>query len=100
MGKYQIILVLMVSMVIFFEVSSVFSLCNLSDDELNTCKPAVAKTDPVAPSAECCTAAGKVDWSCLCSYKNSLWLPLYGIDPDRVMQLPVLCGSSSTHVNC
>ncbi|KAL5702931.1 hypothetical protein ACHQM5_028090 [Ranunculus cassubicifolius] len=96
--SHQTLIVMVAVMVLFFEVSSVFSLCNLSDDELNTCKPAVAKTNPVAPSAECCTAAGKADWSCLCSYKNSMWL--YGIDPDRVKQLPVLCGSSSTPVNC
>ncbi|OVA08685.1 Bifunctional inhibitor/plant lipid transfer protein/seed storage helical domain [Macleaya cordata] len=73
------------------------TLCNMTQDDLVTCKPAVTKSNPpVDPSMACCTALSKADFTCLCSYKNSMVLPSFGIDPDLAMQLPVKCKLSSS----
>ncbi|KAI3987404.1 hypothetical protein MKX01_042408 [Papaver californicum] len=73
------------------------SLCNLTQDDLITCKPAVTKVDPpIDPTPECCTALKKADFDCLCSYKNSMMLPSFGIDPDRALQLPDKCKIPTT----
>uniref|UniRef100_A0A0D9WXR5 Bifunctional inhibitor/plant lipid transfer protein/seed storage helical domain-containing protein n=1 Tax=Leersia perrieri TaxID=77586 RepID=A0A0D9WXR5_9ORYZ len=68
--------------------------CKMSNNQLMTCQPAAAATsNPTpSPSADCCSALSKADLKCLCSYKNSSWLSLYNIDPNRAMQLPAKCG--------
>ncbi|KAL5197774.1 hypothetical protein ABZP36_001286 [Zizania latifolia] len=69
------------------------AVCNMSSDQLMTCQPAAAATNPTpSPSADCCAALSTADLPCLCSYKNSPLLSLYDIDPDRAMQLPAECG--------
>ena len=68
-----------------------FKLCNMSEDDLEKCKPAVSKPTPAGPSTECCKALSGADLTCLCSYKNSETLPLLGIDPDLAMALPAKC---------
>ncbi|KAK6937883.1 Bifunctional inhibitor/plant lipid transfer protein/seed storage helical domain [Dillenia turbinata] len=67
------------------------SLCNMSEEDLMNCKPAVTKPNPVDPSPECCKAVMGANLKCLCSYRNSLWLPALGIDPHLAMQLPPKC---------
>ncbi|KAK6940449.1 Bifunctional inhibitor/plant lipid transfer protein/seed storage helical domain [Dillenia turbinata] len=69
------------------------SLCNMSEDDLMSCKPAVTEPNPVDPSPECCKAVMGANLTCLCSYKNSLWLPILGIDPDLAMQLAPKLGN-------
>ncbi|KAL2326701.1 hypothetical protein Fmac_025759 [Flemingia macrophylla] len=67
------------------------SICNVSIDDLLKCKPAATPPNPTPPSKECCEALSHADLSCLCTYKNSPLLPLYGIDPDLAVQLPAKC---------
>ncbi|CAN6197510.1 unnamed protein product [Urochloa humidicola] len=80
---------------------AVEALCGMSKDQFMLCQPAVAQTpDPPPPPTEaCCGALGTADLECLCSYKNSPWLNVYNIDPERAMQLPAKCGLA-TPPNC
>ena len=67
-------------------------LCNMTQDGLMECKPAVTKgAPPVDPTPACCAALGTADLSCLCGYKHSLFLPSLGIDPELAMKLPEKC---------
>ncbi|KAJ0981135.1 hypothetical protein J5N97_009390 [Dioscorea zingiberensis] len=66
-------------------------ICNMSMAGLDSCKPAASGSPPQEPSQECCQALAGADLQCLCSYKNSVWLRRYGIDPDLAMQLPEKC---------
>ncbi|PIA35866.1 hypothetical protein AQUCO_03400035v1 [Aquilegia coerulea] len=100
MKKSQAPVVVMVIMFLLLGVSSgnkilkgskAMNLCNMSEDDLKICKPSVTKPNPVDPTLDCCTALSKADLTCLCSYKNSMVLPMYGIDPDLAMQLPAKC---------
>lgn len=67
-------------------------ICNMTEEQLEACKPSVSGSNPSPPSAECCAALKSADLPCLCSYKNSGFLPALGIDPDLAMQLPSKCG--------
>ncbi|KAJ4956811.1 hypothetical protein NE237_013594 [Protea cynaroides] len=67
------------------------SLCNMTEDDLMACKPAVTQPNPEDPSDQCCEALSKADLTCLCSYKDSMFLPSLGIDPTLAMQLPAKC---------
>ncbi|KAI4354183.1 hypothetical protein L6164_003075 [Bauhinia variegata] len=88
-----------VMVVTHFGGSRALSLCNLTEDQLMICKPAVTEPNPVDPSAECCEALSGADLECLCSYKNSPELPLFGIDPDLATALPAKC-NLTTPANC
>ncbi|KAL6912026.1 hypothetical protein ACP4OV_000831 [Aristida adscensionis] len=70
------------------------AVCNMSNEQFMSCQPAAAKTtDPATkPSDACCAALAKADLGCLCSYKNSPWMSVYNIDPQRAMALPAKCG--------
>ncbi|KAJ4818900.1 Bifunctional inhibitor/lipid-transfer protein/seed storage 2S albumin superfamily protein [Rhynchospora pubera] len=70
-------------------------ICNMTEQELEACKPSVSGSDPTPPSTECCDGLKKADLTCLCSYKNSAFLPALGIDPDLTMQLPAKCGMTA-----
>lgn len=70
--------------------SNGFSLCNMNEDGLDACKPAVTQP-PEDPKPECCKALNGADLRCLCSYKNSSELPLFGIDPILASSLPAKC---------
>ncbi|XP_045819687.1 putative lipid-transfer protein DIR1 [Trifolium pratense] len=66
--------------------------CRTTKAGRDACKPYVNgdnSVDNQNPSSACCSAIAKADLPCLCQYKN--YLPLYGIDPEQVMQLPVNC---------
>ncbi|KAK7256164.1 hypothetical protein RIF29_29601 [Crotalaria pallida] len=93
-GKWVVALQLMVIMMMasMLNVSKSMSLCNMSEDGLNACKPSVTQPNPVdPPSPQCCQAITGADLNCLCSYKNSPELPLLGIDPTLATSLPVKC---------
>ncbi|CAM0879462.1 unnamed protein product [Alopecurus aequalis] len=77
----------------------VHAVCNLSPGDFMTCQTATTTGATSGPSKECCTAMGKADLKCLCSYKSSPWLSFYHIDSNRVMQLPGKCGLT-TPPNC
>ncbi|OAY84465.1 putative lipid-transfer protein DIR1 [Ananas comosus] len=67
-------------------------LCNMSDDGLAACKPAIAVKKPVdKPSDACCAALADADLQCLCKYKSSGMLKYFEIDANRAMQLPAKC---------
>ena len=66
-------------------------ICNMTKAGLDSCQPAVTGSPPPDPSQECCQALTAADLPCLCSYKNSLWLPVFGINPEIAMQLPEKC---------
>lgn len=92
--KFVMMMVAVAAVMVVFVVegsSEGFKLCNMSEDDLITCKPAVSKPAPVDPSPECCKALLGADLTCLCSYKNSPTLTLLGIDPDLAMALPAKC---------
>ncbi|KAJ9697492.1 hypothetical protein PVL29_009352 [Vitis rotundifolia] len=91
MKKFVMMVAAVLVVAIVVEGSEGFSLCNMSEDDLMTCKPAVSKPSPVDPSPECCKALSGADLTCLCSYKNSETLPFLGIDPDLAMALPSKC---------
>ncbi|PON65964.1 Bifunctional inhibitor/plant lipid transfer protein/seed storage helical domain containing protein [Trema orientale] len=75
-----------------FEGSRAITFCNMSEDDLETCKPAVTAPNPADPTQQCCKALSGADLACLCSYKNnSFVLGALGIDPDLAMALPAKC---------
>jgi len=77
------------------------AVCNMSNEQFMSCQPAAARTTdpPAPPSKACCDALGGADLGCLCGYKNSPWMGLYNIDPERAMELPAKCGLA-TPANC
>ncbi|CAL5079790.1 unnamed protein product [Urochloa decumbens] len=77
------------------------AVCGISKDQFMSCQPVAADTPdpPPPPSNSCCDALGAADLECLCGYKNSPWLRIYNVDPDRAMQLPAKCGLA-TPPNC
>ncbi|BFG42614.1 hypothetical protein CerSpe_288880 [Prunus speciosa] len=97
MGRnFKLVFVLVVAMAVLLEGSRVLGLCNMSDEGLASCKPAVAKAtpekpNPEKPTPECCEALKGADLKCLCGYKNSFILPSLGIDPALAMALPAKC---------
>jgi hypothetical protein len=77
------------------------AVCNMSNEQFMSCQPAAAKTTdpPTKPSDACCAALGGADLGCLCTYKNSPWMTVYNIDPQRAIELPAKCGLA-TPANC
>ena len=83
--------VLVVAACISVEFSDAQTICNVSVNNLMSCKPAVTKPNPARPIRTCCSAVSHADLGCLCSYKRSNLLPSLGIDPKLAMQLPAKC---------
>ncbi|CAN6203612.1 unnamed protein product [Urochloa humidicola] len=77
------------------------AVCGMTNEQFMSCQPAAAKTTdpPAPPSQACCAALGAANLECLCGYKNSPWMSVYNIDPERAMQLPAKCGLP-TPANC
>ncbi|CAL9064096.1 unnamed protein product, partial [Musa banksii] len=72
------------------------SLCKMSQEGLDACRPCISTVKPAEqPSDACCAALKQADLPCLCSYKNSVLLPYIGIDPKRAMQLPAKCSMAA-----
>lgn len=67
-------------------------LCNIDEEGLMACKPAITAPQPSAPTKYCCDLLRKANLECLCSYKDSSMLPYLGIDPNLAMELPSKCG--------
>ncbi|CAJ1933463.1 unnamed protein product [Sphenostylis stenocarpa] len=68
-----------------------FSFCRMPKDGLKACLASVSGDNPVDPSSDCCSAIGKADLQCFCRYKDSGLLSVYGVDPNKCMELPVKC---------
>ena len=67
------------------------SLCHMDKEGLTACKPSVSGQYPAAPSAACCSAISHADMQCLCLFKNSNLLNLYGINTKLALELPAKC---------
>lgn len=69
------------------------SLCGMSTDELFECKPAVAAgaAIPPPPTTKCCAALTHANATCFCTFKTNKYLPLFGINSTRAVQLPSKC---------
>ncbi|KAK9287444.1 hypothetical protein L1049_015865 [Liquidambar formosana] len=74
-----------------------WSMCGVAEERLMSCKPSVTLTNPVPPSAACCSAISGADLSCLCSKKSLL--AALGLDPNQATQLPAKCNIKTT-VRC
>ncbi|OIW07603.1 hypothetical protein TanjilG_29976 [Lupinus angustifolius] len=91
-GKWVALhLMMIVLMASTLNVSKGLSICNMNEDGFNACKPSVTEPNPIDPSPKCCEAITGADLNCLCSYKNSPQLPLFGIDPILATSLPAKC---------
>ncbi|KAJ4847953.1 hypothetical protein Tsubulata_012164 [Turnera subulata] len=95
-----VVFALVLIMAALFEGSRAVTLCNMTEDGLQECKPSVTQPNPAdPPSPGCCQALQGADLTCLCSYRNSFLLPSLGIDPDLAMALPSKC-NLATPANC
>ncbi|KAG5520714.1 hypothetical protein RHGRI_033334 [Rhododendron griersonianum] len=60
-------------------------ICNVPIGDLMACRHAVRVTrlrsGPPPPTAKCCEVISRADLRCLCSHKNSKFLPVLGVDP-------------------
>ena len=88
MAKLMVFLVVLVAVVGSLQAVDI---CDMTEDGLMACKPAVTNPDPAEPSPECCKAISGADLKCLCSYRDSSVLPSFGIDPVLAVALPVKC---------
>ncbi|XVF21287.1 hypothetical protein REPUB_Repub12eG0077400 [Reevesia pubescens] len=88
-GKLVVLMMIMVAFMV--EGSRAMTLCDMNDDGLEACKPSVTQPNPADPSPKCCDALKGANLTCLCSYKNSMWLPSFGIDPTLALALPPKC---------
>ncbi|MED6204148.1 hypothetical protein PIB30_006209 [Stylosanthes scabra] len=79
-------------------------ICNMPISGLYACKPYVSNSvaSPGDPSinSPCCKAVKGANIDCLCGYKNSAYLPMNGIDPDKAMKLPVTCKAKDPSWQC
>ena len=98
-GRKSVALVLALMAASLIQGSTANGLCGISSDDLMECKPAVTPPSPVDPTDKCCAALETADLPCLCGYRNSMELPLLGIDPSLAMGLPAKCGLA-TPVGC
>ncbi|KAL1557993.1 putative lipid-transfer protein DIR1 [Salvia divinorum] len=74
------------------------SICGVTRSELMECKPAVASgtATPPRPTAACCASLKHANLTCFCTFKNNMYLPLFGINATRAMQLPSTCDATQT----
>ncbi|KAH7864498.1 hypothetical protein Vadar_030204 [Vaccinium darrowii] len=91
MGRKLSVVVAVATLLLVIGGSEALELCNMKEDGLMACKPAVTQPNPVDPTPPCCEALSGADLTCLCGYKNSFVLPSLGIDPDLAMALPAKC---------
>nr|KYP51595.1 hypothetical protein KK1_026623 [Cajanus cajan]KYP51597.1 hypothetical protein KK1_026625 [Cajanus cajan] len=89
--QQRMLVMVIVTLMIGIDISNGLTICNVSVDNLLKCKPAATPPNPTPPSKECCDVLSHANLPCLCTYKNSPLLPLYGIDPDLAVQLPAKC---------
>lgn len=68
------------------------TICNMTREERKSCEPYVTGENNFRkPSRACCSATANADLECICSYKDSGLLYLYGIDPKQALELPQKC---------
>ncbi|KAK3412498.1 putative lipid-transfer protein DIR1 [Eucalyptus grandis] len=68
------------------------SMCGMSKEGFEACKPSVSGSNPTEPTRGCCSALTNADLNCLCFFKYArTLLQTYQINPDLAAQLPVKC---------
>ncbi|KAF3337388.1 putative lipid-transfer protein DIR1 [Carex littledalei] len=88
-------------MVAFLLVLGVHGICNVSNDGLMACKPAIQNDNPVdQPSKTCCKALKYANVTCLCEYKDSYMLRTLDINSTRAMELPYMCKTATAPIDC
>ncbi|KAF3337228.1 putative lipid-transfer protein DIR1 [Carex littledalei] len=79
----------------------VHGICNVSNDGLMACKPAIQNDNPVdQPSVDCCAALKDANFKCLCQYKDSYMLKTMDINSTRAMELPHMCKTATAPIDC
>ncbi|KAJ3676825.1 hypothetical protein LUZ60_002549 [Juncus effusus] len=68
------------------------TVCNMKQEGLDACKPAVSGSNPPPPTPYCCDSSKGADVNCFCKYKSSLALKAMGIDGNQATRLPGKCG--------
>lgn len=91
MQKLILVVVVMVMAIRVFEPCNAQTICNIPLSGLMACRPSVTPPRPTPPTADCCRALSHANMQCLCSYKNSSFLPSFGVDPKLALQLPAKC---------
>ncbi|KAK1313007.1 hypothetical protein QJS10_CPA06g01095 [Acorus calamus] len=84
-------MVMLMLSVVYVEGAEVTKYCNLTMDQLLTCKPYVMTPDLPDPSPECCAGLANADVPCLCSFSKSLMFKTLDISPTLAKQLPAKC---------
>ncbi|XWS76005.1 hypothetical protein CRYUN_Cryun01aG0140400 [Craigia yunnanensis] len=97
MATGKLVVSMMIMVALMAEGSRAMTLCDMNDEGLEACKPSVTQPNPVDPSPECCEALKGANLTCLCSYRNSLLLPSFGIDPELALALPPKCKLEMPH---
>ncbi|MED6138424.1 hypothetical protein PIB30_074099 [Stylosanthes scabra] len=90
-SKKWVMIMVMVAMAYELKGSNGFTMCNMKEEGLKACYPSVRTNEPVNPTSECCKSVQTADLVCLCTYKNSIQLPLLGINPVLALTLPYRC---------
>nr|ACN41160.1 unknown [Picea sitchensis] len=75
-------------------------ICNVSEDDLMPCMPAVTRSNvqpPVQPVQACCTVLSTANLSCFCELGNKYpsLLRMFRIDPVLARDLPGECKLNS-----
>ncbi|KAL9296440.1 hypothetical protein ACSQ67_022336 [Phaseolus vulgaris] len=89
--KKVMIVVMMVLGIVMSGSNAQYSFCRMPKDGLKSCLASVSGDNPVDPTSDCCLAIAKADLQCFCRYKDSGLLSIYGVDPNKCMELPVKC---------
>lgn len=99
MEKVRVMCVAMVAFLLALD--GVHGICNVSNDGLMACKPAIQNDNPAdQPSGDCCAALKNANFKCLCKYKDSYMLKTMDINSTRAMALPQMCSIATVPVQC
>ncbi|XP_010443168.1 PREDICTED: putative lipid-transfer protein DIR1 [Camelina sativa] len=89
--QFAILAIVLTTAIMVKEATSI-SICNISTNNLNKCRPAVTGNNPPPPEPDCCAVAKTANLRCLCSYKA--FLRRYGMEPSNIRPLLAKCGIS------
>ncbi|KAF4382393.1 hypothetical protein G4B88_011345 [Cannabis sativa] len=81
--------VIMATIIVGCMLEGALGVCNMSEDGLNACRPAVVKNQPAPLTKKCCDALRGANLVCFCDYlNNSFLMGVLGVDRNLAMQLP------------
>ena len=94
-------IVVMMAIIAGCMMEGAFGVCNMSDDGLNSCRPAVRRNHPAPLTKRCCDALRGANLVCFCNYlNNSFLLRILGVDRNLAMQLPARCNIPTHGARC